>query len=294
MSAGEITTSNQAVNTVLDYTRPLVMGILNVTPDSFSDGGEFFSVDSAVSHALKMSADGADIIDIGGESSRPGAKPVSADEELARVIPVIERIRNSSDIPISVDTTKAYVAEKALDCGADIINDISAGLFDKHMIPLVAERNAGYILMHMRGEPATMQENPEYDDVVDEVADFLADRVEECVNAGVAPERLLIDPGIGFGKTVEHNLALLANIDELTSIGAPVVIGASRKSFIAQVAGNSATQDKPQNRLGGSLASALYAVEHGASVVRVHDVAETRQALDILLAIQMQAPIGRH
>jgi len=289
MSVSSTAEKIHAANCELDYSCPLVMGVLNVTPDSFSDGGEFLSVDSAVSHAQKMIAVGADMLDIGGESSRPGAGKVSDEEEAARVIPVIERIRAESDIPLSVDTTKSSVAEKALACGADFVNDISAGLFDEAMIPLVAEKNAGYILMHMRGTPQTMQKNPEYDDVVNEVAEFLVDRIEFCIEAGIKRERLLIDPGIGFGKTVEHNLALLTNIDELTSIGVPVVIGTSRKSFIEKIAGEA----PPHNRLGGSLASAVYAVEHGASVVRVHDVAETKQALEVLHSILAAAPLGK-
>ena len=289
MGVGSTAKKQYTANCELDYSHPLIMGVLNVTPDSFSDGGEFFSVDSAVTRALEMITEGADMIDIGGESSRPGADSVSADEEIARVIPVIERIRTKSKIPLSVDTTKSPVAEKALNCGADFINDISAGLFDKEMIPLVAEKGAGYIIMHMRGAPQTMQDSPRYDDVVNEVAEFLADRLEVCEKAGITRERLLIDPGIGFGKTVAHNLALMSNIDELTSLGVPVVIGTSRKSFIEKVAGEST----PQNRHGGSLASAVYAVERGASVVRVHDVAETKQALKVLSALLAATPIGK-
>ncbi len=274
----------------LDYSRPLVMGILNVTPDSFSDGGEFTSTEQALSHALAMITDGADIIDIGGESTRPGAKPVTAEEELQRVIPVVERLRGESDITISVDTTKSIVAEEALQNGADIINDISAGLFDSKMIPLVAKNDAGYIAMHMRETPQTMQKNPEYADVVEEVSDFLYERRQFCLSAGIKPERLLLDPGIGFGKTSTHNLELLTNLAVITELGAPVLVGVSRKSFIEALTGN--TTDA-HNRLGGSLAAALFAVERGASVVRVHDVRETAQALAVQRLLLAATPLGK-
>ncbi len=266
----------------LDYSRPIVMGIINVTPDSFSDGGEFIAIEKAVAHALTMIADGADIIDIGGESSRPGAQPVSLEEELHRVIPVVEAIRKKSSIPISVDTTKAIVAREALNGGADIINDISAGLFDPEIIPVVAKHGAGYIIMHMQGTPQTMQDNPVYDDVVLEVGSFLQSRHRFCIDAGIEHNKLIIDPGIGFGKTPKHNLELLKNISSLATIGAPILVGVSRKTLIAALDDNA---DTAKDRLGGSLAAALFAIEQGASIIRVHDVLESAQALKTLLAL---------
>ncbi len=274
----------------LDYSRPLVMGILNVTPDSFSDGGKFSPPESALAQALKMIADGADIIDIGGESTRPGAEAVSTDEELTRVIPVIKLIRAESKITISIDTTKAIVAEQALACGADIVNDISAGLFDEKMIPLVAKSQAGYIVMHMLKTPQTMQKKPQYTDVVEEVSQFLYERRELCLAEGIKRELLMLDPGIGFGKTTEHNIELLTNLAALTELGSPVLVGASRKAFIGTL---STKAPRAENRLGGSLAAALFAVEHGASVVRVHDVFETAQALEIMVGLHTATPFGK-
>jgi dihydropteroate synthase len=262
------------------------MGIVNVTPDSFSDGGEFMSIDSAVTRALSMIADGADIIDIGGESSRPGAESISAKEEMQRILPVIEGIRRESDITISIDTTKSIVAGESLNSGADIINDISAGVFDAEMIPLVARSDAGYIIMHMRGAPQTMQDNPEYQDVVSEVCNFLQERYQCCISAGVNPDKLMIDPGIGFGKTAAHNLELLRNLDVLAKLEAPVLVGVSRKAFVGALGGSAGDAKNPRNRLGASLAAAMYAVEQGASVVRVHDVRETTQALNIMQALR--------
>ena len=278
--------NNKSINLnngrVIRFTRPLVMGILNVTPDSFSDGGRFASLEAAVSHAVEMIAQGADLIDIGGESSRPGAEPVSAKEELDRVIPVIQAIRKQTDIPISIDTYKVAVAEEALKAGADIINDISALRMDSHIAGLAAQSGAAVIMMHMLGTPRTMQQNPHYDNCVEEILAFFRERVAYCDNQGIPRDRLILDPGIGFGKRLDDNLAILAGLAKFSEFGLPILVGASRKSFIGQVhvAGQSAS-----GRLGGSIAAALIAVEHGANVVRVHDVAETVEALRIRSAI---------
>ncbi len=260
---------------------PAVMAILNVTPDSFSDGGRHFDRDVAIDAALRMEKDGAAIIDVGGESTRPGSDEVPVDEELERVVPVIEGIRKRSDVRISVDTRKARVAAAALDAGADIINDVSALRHDAEMRLLAATRRVPVILMHMRGEPRTMQENPQYDDVVRDVARELETWRDEAVAAGIDPANVLIDPGIGFGKTFEHNLELLAHCDELTRI-APVVIGASRKGFIGHLTG----QAGGAPRMAGSLATVAAAHRGGAAIVRVHDVRETVDFLKVLRAIE--------
>ncbi|HSP15958.1 MAG TPA: dihydropteroate synthase [Thermoanaerobaculia bacterium] len=259
---------------------PLVMGILNVTPDSFSDGGVHFDQSKAVHAALQMEENGAAVVDIGGESTRPGADPVSAEEEIGRVVPVIEQIRRRSDLPISIDTTKAKVAESALAAGADMINDVSAMSRDPSMRALAARTRVPVILMHMRGEPRTMQQLATYDDVVDDVARELHHSLEDAVHAGIEREQILIDPGIGFAKTAEHNLDLLARCRELGSI-APVVIGASRKAFIGHLTGRAAGPD----RMVGSLAAVAAALHGGAAVVRVHDVADTVDFLRVLAAI---------
>jgi len=266
----------------LRFDHPLVMGILNVTPDSFSDGGRYASSDAAITHALEMVEQGADIIDIGGESSRPGAEPVSCDEELARVIPVISSLRKQSTIPISIDTYKSSAAEAALDAGADIINDISALRMEPELATVAAARHAPVILMHMLGTPRTMQQNPHYDNCVEEIAAFFRERIEFCLQNGIPRDKLILDPGIGFGKRLEDNLAILAGLARFKQFGLPVLVGASRKSFIGQVhtGGLSARQ-----RLGGSIAAAVGAVERGADIVRVHDVAETVEALRVLGAI---------
>jgi dihydropteroate synthase len=256
------------------------MGILNVTPDSFYDGGRHADPDAALAHARRLIAEGADVIDVGGESSRPGAPAISADEEMARVVPVVTALRRESDVPISVDTTKAPVAAAALAAGADVVNDISAGRFDAAMVPLVADRAATIVLMHMQGTPATMQTAPRYDDVVAEVAAFLRERIDAVRAAGIAAERIWIDPGIGFGKTREHNLTLLANLDRLTVLGAPLLVGASRKRFLATQA-----PDGTDDRLTASVAAATLAAAAGAAIVRVHDVAATRRALAVADAI---------
>lgn len=265
--------------------RTLVMGILNVTPDSFSDGGAFFEADRAVAHAQAMLAAGADIIDVGGESTRPGAVPVSAEEEIRRVVPVIERIcrwlgAGDSTPLVSVDTTKAAVAERALAAGARIVNDISALRFDERMVEVVRDTGAGVVLMHMQGTPQTMQLAPHYDDVVAEVQEFLAERIAFAQSRGLKKSQIAIDPGIGFGKTVEHNLTLLRHLEAFHWLGCPVVVGASRKSFIGK------TLDRePHERLAGSLAVAVWAMLHGAQVLRVHDVAATVDAVRMIEAI---------
>jgi len=259
---------------------PVVMGILNVTPDSFSDGGVHFDQSKAVHAALQMEEDGAAIIDAGGESTRPGAAPVSAEEEMARVVPVIEQIRRRSDVPISIDTTKAAVARAALDAGADIINDVSAMRHDPEMRGVAAKSGVPVILMHMRGEPRTMQQLAQYDDVVADVARELRGFFEEAVSAGVDRGQILVDPGIGFAKTAEHNLEILARCDELRAI-APVVIGASRKAFIGHLTGRASGPE----RMTGSLAAVGAAFRGGAAVVRVHDVRATVDFLRVLTAI---------
>ena len=259
-------------------TRSLVMGILNVTPDSFSDGGRYLAVANAVTRARQMASEGADIIDIGGESTRPGAPVVSADEELRRVLPVIEQI---SDLLVSVDTTKAVVAKRALAAGARIVNDISALRHDADMVQVVRDFEAGVVLMHMQGMPATMQENPRYVDVVREVREFLAERIEFAVASGVKKTQIAVDPGLGFGKTVEHNRQLVAGLKQFALLGCPIVVGASRKSFIGQLLSRTAPE-----RLPGSLAVAAWAVTQGAQIVRTHDVAATVDVVRMLMALR--------
>ncbi len=264
----------------LSFGRPLIMGVVNVTPDSFSDGGDYLKADAAVSGALSLATDGADILDIGGESTRPGAEEVSVDEELGRVLPVIEQIGGCGR-PISIDTRKADVMSGALEAGASIINDVSALEFDPKAMAVAAETDAPVILMHARGNPETMQKDPRYKDVLLDVFDYLEGRILACEAAGISRSRLIVDPGIGFGKTVEHNLALLRGLSLFRALGCPVLLGASRKSFIGRLSGTPAAKD----RLGGSLAAALWAVREGADIVRVHDVAATRQALTVWTAI---------
>ena len=255
---------------------PKIMGILNVTPDSFSDGGRFFTLDDAVKQALQMSEEGADIIDVGGESSRPGAEPVSTEEELHRVIPVIRELRRQSKIALSIDTTKSLIAARAIEAGATMINDISAGLGDPEMFAVAAQFSVPICLMHMQGKPKTMQNNPQYKDVVAEVKAFLAGRIAAAAKAGIAKEKIIVDPGIGFGKRLEDNIALLQHCDRFVELGCPVLIGASRKSFIGQITGAPV-----QDRLPGSLAAVAVAAQKGAKIFRVHDVAATRQFLSV-------------
>lgn len=267
--------------------RPLVMGILNVTPDSFSDGGEFASAESALVHARRMIAEGADILDIGGESTRPGAARVSADDQIGRVCPVIEAIRRESDIAISIDTTLSEVAKAAVVAGAGILNDISAGREDAAMFALAAQRRLPVILMHMLGEPGTMQNNPDYADVTREVSEFLQKRAQAVAQSGVPAGHILLDPGIGFGKTVEHNLQLLRDLPQLAELGYRVLVGTSRKRFIGTITGVS----DPHQRIYGSVASAVWSILHGVSIVRVHDVLPTVQALGMIGAIvRCEAP----
>ena len=255
---------------------PRVMGIVNVTPDSFSDGGLFLESAAAVVHGLLLAADGADILDIGGESTRPGAEAVDAQAEIERVGPVVEGLAAGSDVPLSIDTSKSTVAAVALAAGASIVNDVTAFRADPQMAALCAGRDCGVILMHMQGSPRTMQDDPVYDDVVDDVRAFLAERIETAVASGVAEERIWVDPGIGFGKTLEHNLELLHRLGELRELGRPIVIGASRKRFLGAITGR-----ETGRRLGGSIASNVIALAAGAEVFRVHDVLATRQALDV-------------
>lgn len=244
-----------------------VMGILNVTPDSFSDGGRYLDVQQAVTHAETMIAEGATLIDIGGESSRPGASPVSIDEELARVVPVIDALADTVDVLISVDTSKAEVAQRALEAGAHIVNDITALSGDPDMAIVVAEMKAGIILMHMKGTPRTMQQSPKYKDVVNEVRAWLEKKVQNAEAQGIAPERIIIDPGIGFGKTTEHNLQLLKRLSEFQALNRPLLIGTSRKSFIGNILNVPVTA-----RVEGTVATVCWAITHGADIVRVHDV----------------------
>ena len=259
-----------------------IMGVVNVTPDSFSDGGRYSGAAAAIDHGLRLAGEGADILDIGGESTRPGASPVEEQEELARVLPVIEGLAAKTDAVISIDTRKPFVARAALSAGATIWNDVSALTFAPESLEVAATSPCRIVLMHAQGDPQTMQKNPRYDDVVEEVRGFLAARLDACVKAGVARERLIVDPGIGFGKTAEHNLALLAGLEKFLSLGAPILAGVSRKRFIAAV-------DRPgpaAERLGGSLAAGLAAVGRGAEFLRVHDAAATRQALAVYYSIK--------
>ncbi len=261
--------------------RTLVMGIVNVTPDSFSDNAMFASAEDAVAHGARLVDEGADIVDVGGESTRPGSDPVEFDEELRRVVPVIEGLAKARPgTPISVDTRKPEVAIAALDAGARVVNDITAGR-DAKLLEIVARTGAGIVLMHMLGEPKTMQDDPRYDDVVAEVNEFLRERTEAAVFAGIPEERVCIDPGIGFGKTLDHNLALLRAVPTLRMLGAAVMVGASRKGVIGTLTGI----EDPAARLEGSLAVAVLAAAHGADLVRVHDVEATVRALKVADAV---------
>src|SRR4051794_1753372 len=258
---------------------PIVMGVVNVTPDSFSDGGLFLEPGAAVRHGEQLAGEGAEILDVGGESTRPGADPVPAAEELHRVVPVVERLAGGGAARVSVDTTKVAVAEAALQAGARIVNDVSAFRFEPEMAGLVAGAGAHCCLMHMLGEPRTMQEDPHYDDVVSDVRAFLEERLAFAVGEGVPEERVWLDPGIGFGKTLEHNLELLRRLDEIAAIGRPVVIGTSRKSFLGKITGR-----EPADRVPGTIATNVIAWERGASIFRVHDVAQVADALKVAAA----------
>jgi dihydropteroate synthase len=258
----------------------LVMGVLNVTPDSFSDGGQHFSTERAIARGEEMVREGADLIDVGGESTRPGAEPVSEPEELRRVIPVIEALSARVKVPISVDTMKPAVAKAALTAGASVVNDVAADREDEAMWRIVAEAGAGYVVMHMQGTPQTMQKNPVYDDVVREVREFFAKRLERLRNCGVKAEQVVLDVGIGFGKTLEHNFQLLGGLGSFISLGRPMLLGVSRKSFIGKIAGGVEGE-----RLPGALACTVLAAEAGVQMFRTHDVAATKQALRVAEAV---------
>lgn len=267
---------------MIDFSRrTVIMGIVNVTPDSFYDGGRRLESSRAIADGVAMVEAGAEILDIGGESTRPGAKPVSEDQELARILPVVFGLRREVQIPISIDTYKSGVARRALDAGADIVNDISALRFDPSMLSLVAAEKIPIVLMHMQGKPQTMQTEPRYQDVVREVRDFLAAQLYEAMDGGIAAERVILDPGIGFGKTLGHNLQLLRGLPVLAALGQPLLVGVSRKAFIGKILGLD-----PDQRLEGSLAAAVAAVLAGANLVRVHDVAETTRAVRVADAIR--------
>lgn len=271
------------INTFAGFSldRPLIMGIVNATPDSFSDGGEAFSFDNAVSRGLKMMKQGADIIDVGGESTRPGAEIVDVEEEVRRTVPVVKRLAEAGAC-VSIDTRHAVVMEEALAAGADIINDVTALTGDVRSMDVAANTGASIVLMHMQGEPGTMQKDPTYEDAPHEVFEYLNARVHACEAVGIARERLALDPGIGFGKTLTHNLEILKHLGMYKTLGLPLLLGVSRKSFIGVVA------DEPdaKERLAGSISAALACVERGANILRVHDVAQTRQALDVWRAIE--------
>jgi dihydropteroate synthase len=259
---------------IIDLTnRAMLMGVLNVTPDSFSDGGEFFSTEAAVEHAIKMASSGADIVDIGGESTRPGGRPILPNEEMERVLPVIEQIARSIRVHLSIDTSKAAVARSAIEAGASIINDVTGGRGDPEMLRLAAEKGVALVIMHMQGTPETMQANPTYDDVVSEVADFFRQQFAQAVRCGVNPTCIAFDPGIGFGKTVAHNLELLANLSRLRVHDRPLVVGVSRKSFLGKISG------PPADRMSATVALTSLLRARGADILRVHDVAQNASAL---------------
>ena len=265
---------------ILSFARPLVMGVLNVTPDSFSDGGRCLEPAAAVDNAVRMVEEGAAIIDVGGESTRPGAAPVAIEEELRRVIPVIEQLRSRVAVPISIDTRRAKVMRAALIAGADMVNDVNA-LQDLEAMRAVANTDAAVCLMHMQGDPRSMQQAPHYNDVVTEVRDFLGDRVAACRTAGIGEERIVIDPGIGFGKTLDHNLRIISRLLDFVWLGRPILIGVSRKSTIGAIT------DRPvEGRLAGSVALATLAAWNGAAIIRAHDVAATVDAMKIVAALR--------
>ncbi len=266
----------------LPLSRPLVMGILNVTPDSFSDGGRFFSADAALEQAVRMVSEGADIIDIGGESTRPGATEVDAEEELRRVLPVVTRVHNECDVCISIDTYRASTAAAAIEAGAQIVNDISALRFDNEMATLIAKTKVPVIIMHMQGTPGNMQTDPSYRDCGKEIGEFFEARIDFCVRHKIDKSKLILDPGIGFGKRLCDNLEILGRLSRFTEFGLPVMVGVSRKSFISMISPESPAADQ---RLGGSIAAAVASVANGADLVRVHDVAPTVEALKVFMGI---------
>jgi dihydropteroate synthase len=264
-------------------SRPLVMGILNVTPDSFSDGGRFTDPEAAVARAQQMESEGADLIDIGGESTRPGAAPVSVEEECCRVLPILDRLLDRVRIPISIDTTKTEVARRALEAGAEIVNDVGGGEWDPGLLPLVAEKKAGYVLMHSRGRPGTMQDNPQYENVVEEVRAWLERRLTDCAKLGLPAENIVCDPGIGFGKTVEHNMALLAGLPRLAELGRPILVGVSRKSFLKRLGGE-------EHLALSNVVAQVWSSALGASIWRVHDVVEAAAAARLIQAFRTHTP----
>ena len=276
---------------------PALMGIVNVTPDSFSDGGRFLDPGRAIEHGLELADAGAAVLDVGGESTRPGATPVSAVDELARVIPVVQGLARACRAAISIDTSKARVAEAALDAGASIVNDVTAGLADAGMLALVAERGCTIVLMHMQGRPATMQARPAYDDPVREVADFLRKRGDACLKAGISANRIVLDPGIGFGKRLEHNLELIRRLRELRSLGRPLLLGVSRKSVIGHLTGMEQQADwraagrAAQERVGGTAAALASCVAGGAEILRVHDVRTMAEAIQVAAALAGRSPL---
>jgi dihydropteroate synthase len=272
---------NPFLEALVQPSRTLVMGVINATPDSFSDGGQFLSVDSALEQARRLIAQRADILDIGGESTRPGSDPVESGEELARVLPLIEAIRRESSIAISIDTRKPEVARAAVAAGANCWNDVSALTFTPESMATAVALDVPVVLMHAQGDPKTMQQDPQYRDVTGEVLNFLVGRIGQAIQAGMKLSNIIVDPGIGFGKTLAHNLTLLRDMPRFVALGRPVLVGASRKRFIAALDQGAAVED----RLGGSIAAALYAAQQGAQILRVHDVAETRQALTVQKAL---------
>ncbi len=264
---------------------PLLMGVVNVTPDSFSDGGAFLDPARAIEHGMKLAEEGAAILDIGGESTRPGAEAVPAEVELARILPVVKGLAGRTAAALSIDTRKPEIASAAVEAGASIWNDVSALSWSRESLAGAARLGCRIVLMHAQGDPKTMQDDPRYDDVVSEVRSFLGERIARCAKVGIARNRLIVDPGIGFGKTLDHNLALLAGLPALAELGVPILVGASRKRFIAAADRNGAADA----RIGGSIAGALAAWRGGASILRVHDVAATRQALSVTAAIERSA-----
>ena len=259
-----------------EYKQPLIMGILNVTPDSFTDGGKFLDTNTAVDHAMDMIADGADIIDIGGESTRPFSDPVSEEEELSRVISVIQKLREKTDTIISIDTTKSLVADNACSVGADIVNDISGLSFDSNMVNTVIKHDCPVVLMHIIGNPKTMQENPSYNNLISDITNHLLDRANFALKKGVKKHNIILDPGIGFGKTIDNNFNIINNIDKLNDLGYPILIGASRKSFI----GKTLNVDE-NNRIEGTIVSNIIALDRGCKIFRVHDITEAKRSLII-------------
>lgn len=272
---------NGIADWIKDRDRALVMGILNITPDSFYDGGSYATPHAAVRRGIELESQGADLLDIGGESSRPGANEISVQEEMDRVLPVIEGLRRESAIPISIDTTKAAVAREALSLGASIVNDISALRFDPEMAATVAASGADIVLMHMLGTPRTMQQHPAYMDVVEEIHSFFAERIANAVQSGISRDRVLLDPGIGFGKTLEHNLALLQGLRRFSDLDLPIVVGLSRKSFLGKLSNGA-----PADRLAGTIAANAIAIARGADMIRVHDVKEARQTADVAVRLR--------